>query len=148
MDLWFQMKRTSFQAQIKQDIGISTQSEHERHSTHKRRSYSIFTKRKPTTSIYILKLIQSIAIHLMSITSKVITSCLSYHNEQRIWEKHISMAYVTNAVYDTKMQTWYDTLMKMQHAYVHHPSQPKLKKEKQLQALLATSKCSLVQRLG
>jgi hypothetical protein len=44
---------------------------------------------------------------------------------------------VTNAAYDTKMQTWYDTWMKMQHAYVHQPSQPKLKKEKQLQALLA-----------
>jgi hypothetical protein len=27
--------------------------------------------------------------------------------------------------------------MKMQDAYVHKPSQPKLKKEKQLQALLA-----------
>jgi 23S rRNA maturation mini-RNase III len=46
------------------------------------------------------------------------------------------MAYVTNAVYDTKMQTLYDARMKMQHAYVHQPSQPKLKKEKQLQALL------------
>jgi hypothetical protein len=39
------------------------------------------------------------------------------------------MAYVTNAVYDTKMQTWYGTKMKMQHAYVHQPFQPKLKKE-------------------
>jgi hypothetical protein len=47
------------------------------------------------------------------------------------------MAYVTNAVYDTKKQTWYDTRMRMQHADVHQPSQPKLKKEKQLQALLA-----------
>jgi 23S rRNA maturation mini-RNase III len=47
------------------------------------------------------------------------------------------MAYVPNAVYDTKMQTWYGTKMKMKHAYVHQPSQPKLKKEKQLQALLA-----------
>jgi 23S rRNA maturation mini-RNase III len=47
------------------------------------------------------------------------------------------MAYVTNAVYETKMQTWYDTKMKVQQAYVHQPSQPKLKKEKQLQALLA-----------
>jgi hypothetical protein len=50
------------------------------------------------------------------------------------------MADVTNAVYDTKMQTWYDTSMKMQHAYVHQPSQPKLKKEKQLHALLANEK--------
>jgi hypothetical protein len=47
------MKRTWFQAQIKQDIAISTQNEHERYSTHKSDSYSIFTKRKPSTSIYI-----------------------------------------------------------------------------------------------
>jgi hypothetical protein len=47
------------------------------------------------------------------------------------------MAYDTNAVYDTKMQTRYDTKIIMQHAYVHQPSQPKLKKEKRLQALLA-----------
>jgi hypothetical protein len=46
------------------------------------------------------------------------------------------MAYDRNAVYDTKMQTRYDTQMKMQHAYVHQYSQLKLKKEKQLQALL------------
>jgi hypothetical protein len=45
----------------------------------------------------------------MSITSKVITSYLAYHGEQSIWEKHISMTYVTNAIYDTKMQPWYDT---------------------------------------
>jgi hypothetical protein len=38
------MKRTWFQAQIKQGIAISTQCEHERHSTHKRGSNSIFTK--------------------------------------------------------------------------------------------------------
>jgi hypothetical protein len=40
----------------------------------------------------------------MSITSKVITSSLAYHGEQSILEKHISNAYVTNAIYDTKMQ--------------------------------------------
>jgi hypothetical protein len=40
------MKRTWFQAKIKQDIAISTQNGHERHSTHKRGSYSIFTKRR------------------------------------------------------------------------------------------------------
>jgi hypothetical protein len=39
----------------------------------------------------------------MSITSKVITLYLAYHGDQSIWEKHISMAYDTNAVYDT----WY-----------------------------------------
>jgi hypothetical protein len=51
------------------------------------------------------KATKSIAIHLMSITSKVITSSLAYHGDQSISEKHISMAYVRNAVYDTKMQT-------------------------------------------
>jgi hypothetical protein len=45
MDLWSQMKRAWFQAQIKQDIAISTQLEHERHSTHKRGLYSKFIKR-------------------------------------------------------------------------------------------------------
>jgi hypothetical protein len=44
MDLWSQMKRTWFQAQIKQGIALSTQCEHERHSTHKRGSNRIFTK--------------------------------------------------------------------------------------------------------
>jgi hypothetical protein len=33
--------------------------------------------------------------------------------------------------------------MKMQHAYVRQPSQPKLKKEKQLQALLANKQMYL-----
>jgi hypothetical protein len=51
------------------------------------------------------KTTKSIAILLMSITSKIITSSLAYHGEKSIQEKHISMAYVTNAVYDTKMQT-------------------------------------------
>jgi hypothetical protein len=50
------MKRTWFQAQTKQDIAISTKNEHERHSTHKRGSYNIFIKRRPSTSIYIPKL--------------------------------------------------------------------------------------------
>jgi hypothetical protein len=72
----------------------------------------------------------------MSITSDVITSYLAYHGDQSIWEKHLSMAYDTNEVYDTKMQTRYDTKMEMQHAYVHQPSQPKLKGDKRLQALL------------
>jgi hypothetical protein len=38
------MKRTWLKTQMKQDISISSQCEHERHSTHKRESYSIFTK--------------------------------------------------------------------------------------------------------
>jgi hypothetical protein len=72
----------------------------------------------------------------MSITSKVIGSYQAYHGDQSIQENHISKAFDTNAVYDTKMQTWYDTQMKMQRAYVHQP-QPKLKKEKPHQAPLA-----------
>jgi hypothetical protein len=51
------------------------------------------------------KATKSIAIHLMSITSKLITSYLAYHGEKSISEKHISMAHDTNAVYDTKLQT-------------------------------------------
>jgi hypothetical protein len=117
------MKRTWFQAQIKQDITISTQFEHERHSTHKRGSYNIFTKRKPSTSIY-PKATKSITIHLMSITSKVITSYLAYHGDQSIWEKHISREYDTNAVCDTKMQTWYENAT----CICTWDAQPKLKR--------------------
>jgi hypothetical protein len=77
-------EKTWFQAQIKQDIAISAQFEHERHLTHKRGSYSIFTKeRYPQAYIY-PKSTKSIAIHLVSITSKVITSYLAYHGDQSI----------------------------------------------------------------
>jgi hypothetical protein len=69
-----------------------------------REDHIAFLQNKPSTSIYIPKATKSIAIHLMSITSKVIISSLAYHGEQSILEKHISMTYVTNAVYDTKMQ--------------------------------------------
>jgi hypothetical protein len=48
-------------------------------------------------------------MHLMSITSKIIISSLAYHGDQSIWEKHISVTYITNAFYDTKMQAWYET---------------------------------------
>jgi hypothetical protein len=51
------MKRTWFQAQIKQDIAISTQNEDERYSTHKIGSYNMFIK-KPFTSIYNPKLLR------------------------------------------------------------------------------------------
>jgi hypothetical protein len=77
------MNKTWFQAQIKQDIAISTQYEHERHSTHKRGSYSILQKDAIHKHIY-PKATKSIAIHLMSITSKVITSYLAYHGDQSI----------------------------------------------------------------
>jgi hypothetical protein len=103
------MKRTWFQAQIKQDIAISIQFEHERHSTHKWGSYSILYKKKAIHKHIYPKATKNIALHLMSITSKVITSYLAHNGDQSIWEKHICMAYDTNVVYDTKMQTWYDT---------------------------------------
>jgi hypothetical protein len=102
-----------------------------------REDHIAFLQKKAVHKHIYPKATKSIAIHLMSNTRKVIISSLAYHCEQSIWEKNISNAYVTNAVYDTKMQAWYDTYMEMQHAYVHQPSQPKLKKEKQLQALLA-----------
>jgi hypothetical protein len=97
------MKRTWFQAQIKQDIAISTQNEHERHSTHKRGSYSIFTKESHPQA-YISQSYQEHSYTSHQHQSKVITSSLAYRGEQSIYGKHISNAYVTNAVYDTKMQ--------------------------------------------
>jgi hypothetical protein len=78
------MKRTWFKAQIKQDIAISTQNEHERHSTHKRGSYSIFIKESHPQAYIYPKATKSIAILLMSITSKIITSSLANHGEQSI----------------------------------------------------------------
>jgi 23S rRNA maturation mini-RNase III len=102
-----------------------------------REDYIAFLQKKAIHKHICPKSTKSIALYLMSITSKVVTSSLAYHGDQSIWEKHISTTYVTNAAYDTKMQTWYDTKMKVRHAYVHQPSQRKLKKEKQLQALLA-----------
>jgi hypothetical protein len=77
------MKRTWFQAQIKQEIAISTQFEHERHSTHKRGSYNILQKEAIHKHIY-PKATKSIAIHIMSITTKVIASFLTYHGDQSI----------------------------------------------------------------
>jgi hypothetical protein len=75
----------------------------------KREDHIAFLKKEAIHKHIYPKATKSIAIHLMSITSKVITSHLAYHGDQSIWEKHISMAYDTNAVYNTKMQTWYDT---------------------------------------
>jgi hypothetical protein len=77
-------KNLGSKRKIKQDIAISTQIEHERHSTHKRGLYSIFIKRSHPQAYIYPKATKSIAIHLMSITSKVITSYLAYHGEQSI----------------------------------------------------------------
>jgi hypothetical protein len=78
-----QMKRTWFQAQIKQDIAISTQFEHERHSTHKRGSYSIVTNgshpQEYTSQIY-----QEDSYTSYEHQSKVITSYIAYHGGKSI----------------------------------------------------------------
>jgi hypothetical protein len=98
------MKRTWFQAQIKQDIAISTQIEHERHLL-TRKDHITFLQKEAIHKHICPKATKSIAIHLMGITSKVITSYLAHHGDQSILEKHISMAYDTKIVYYTKMQT-------------------------------------------
>jgi hypothetical protein len=74
-----------------------------------RDDYIAFLQKKVIHKHTYPKATKSIAIHLMSITSKVITSYPAYHGDESIWEKHISKAYDTNVVYDTKMQAWYDT---------------------------------------
>jgi hypothetical protein len=141
------MKRTWFQAQIKQDIAISTQIEHERHSTHKRGSYSIFTKRSHSQA-YISQIYQehSYTSHEHHKQSHNLISRISW------WAKHMRVAHLYDICY--KCSLWYKDanmiwyINKMQHAYVQHHSQPKLIKEKQLKLSWQTSKCSLVQRLG
>jgi hypothetical protein len=80
---------------FKQDIAISTPRE----------DHIAFLQKKAIHMHIYPKAIKSIAIHRMSITSKVITSYLAYHSDQSIWKKHISTTYDTNAVSDTKMQT-------------------------------------------
>jgi 4'-phosphopantetheinyl transferase EntD len=74
-----------------------------------REDHIAFLQKESTHKHIYPKATKSLATHLMSITSKVVTSYLAYHGDQSIWEKHISMAYDTNVVYYTKMQTWYDT---------------------------------------
>jgi hypothetical protein len=120
------MKRTWFQAQIKQDIAINTQNEHEWYSTHKRGPYSIFTKRRHPQA-YIS---QSYQEH--SYTS------YEHHKQSHnlifsksLWHMLQMQSMIQRCKHDMI------TRMKMQHTYVHQPSQPKLKKEKQLEALLA-----------
>jgi hypothetical protein len=76
---------------------------------------------------------------------------LAYHGDQIIWEKHISMAYDTNAVYDTKMQTYkHDMIHKWEcnmHMYTNPPNRSsKGKNDSKLSS--QTRKCSLVQGLG
>jgi hypothetical protein len=117
------MKRTWFQAQFKQDIAITTQNEHERHSTHKRGSYSIFIKRKPSTSIYIPKATKSIAIRLMSITRNVKTSSLAYHGD-KAYERSTSLCHKLQ-MQSMKQRCKHDMIQEWKcnmHMYINRPS--------------------------
>jgi hypothetical protein len=93
------------------------------------------------------KATKSIAIHLMSITSKIMTSYLAYHGDQSIWEKHISTAYDKNAVYDTKMQACkHDTIRRWRcniHMYIILPNRS-LERKNNSKLSSQTCKCSLV----
>jgi hypothetical protein len=94
------MKRIWSQAQIKQDISISTQFEHERHSTHKRGSYSIFTKGSHSQA-YISQSYQehSYTSHEQHKQSHNLTSSISW------WSKHMREAHLYGIWY--KCSLWY-----------------------------------------
>jgi hypothetical protein len=97
-----------------------------------REGHIAFLQRKAIHMHIHPKATKRIAIHLMSITSKVITSYLPYHGDQSIWEKHISTAYDTNAVYDTKMQICkHDMIHKWNcntHMYINPPNRSSKRK--------------------
>jgi hypothetical protein len=94
------MKRIWFQEQIKQHIAISSQFEHERHSTHKRGSYSIFTK-----EIHLLAYISqsypehSYTDHEHHKQSHNLTSSISW------WSKHMREAHLYGIWYECNL--WY-----------------------------------------
>jgi hypothetical protein len=89
---------------------------------------AFFNKVKPSTSIYIPKATKSIAIHLMSITSKIIISSLAYHGDQIIWEKHISMTYITSILwYKDASMTW-NTWKCNMHMYINPPNRSSKRK--------------------
>jgi hypothetical protein len=77
------MKRTWFQAQNKQDIAISTQN-----VLPTREDHIAFLQKKAIHKHIYPKATKSIAIHLMSITRKVITSSLAYHCEQSMKDRY------------------------------------------------------------
>jgi hypothetical protein len=77
------MERTWFQAQIKQDIAISTNL-NMRGILLTREVHIAFLQQEAFHKHIHPEATKSIAIHLMSITSKVINSYLAYHGEQSI----------------------------------------------------------------
>jgi hypothetical protein len=100
MDHWPQIKRTWFQAQSKKDITISAQFEHGRHSTHKRGSYCIFTKRSHPQA-YISQSYQehSYTSHDLHKKSHNLISNISW------WSKHMREAHLYGIWY--KCSLWY-----------------------------------------
>jgi hypothetical protein len=92
--------KTLFQAQIKQDIAINTQIEHERRSTHKRGSYSIFTKRSHSQA-YISQSYQehSYTSYEHHKHSHNLISSISW------WAKHMREAHLYGICY--KCSLWY-----------------------------------------
>jgi hypothetical protein len=77
------MKIIWFQAQIKQDIAINTQV-NMRGILLTQEDHIAFLYKKAIYKHIHPKATKSIAIHLMSITSKVITSYLAYHGDKSI----------------------------------------------------------------
>jgi hypothetical protein len=94
------MKRTWFQAQIQQDIAINTQNKHEWHSTHKRGSYSIFTKESHPQA-YISQSYQehSYTSHEHHKQGHNLISIISW------WAKHIREAHLHDICYTCSL--WY-----------------------------------------
>jgi hypothetical protein len=127
------MKRTWFQAQIKQDIAISTQMEHERHSTHKRGSYSTFTKRTHPQA-YLSQSYQghSYTSHEHHKKSHNLTYSISW------WAKHMREAHLYGICY--KCSKWYKDpnmiwyIKENATCICTWDAQPKLKKAKEHKA--------------
>jgi hypothetical protein len=94
------MKRTWFQAQIKQDIAIGTQIKRGRHSTDKRGLYSIFIKRSHPQA-YISQSYQehSYTSHEHHKQSHNLISSISW------WAKHMREAHLYGICY--KCSLWY-----------------------------------------
>jgi hypothetical protein len=94
------MKWTWFQAQIKQHIAISTQCEHDMHSTHKRGLHSIFIKRSYRQA-YIPRSYQehSYTSHEHHKQSHILISSISW------WSKHMREENLYGIWY--KCSLWY-----------------------------------------
>jgi hypothetical protein len=148
MDLWPQMKRTWLQAQIEQDIAISTESEHERHSTHKRGSYSIFTKRRHPQA-YISQSYQehSYTSYEHHKKSHILISSISWANKEyerttSLWHMLQMQSMIQGCKHDM-IQKWKCSM----HMYIN-PLNRSSKRKNNSKLSSQTSKCSLFQRLG